>query len=268
MYVDRSGNVREISNLPTPIFDSRARDAFAYAQGLLPNGQNSLPSPHTAYRPGQRVHSSRSGRTKRRRTGFREEPLNVEVVEALEDAEDQVPLQIGDTKKVTAFYTMAFKRLQQINCRLLAKNMIKIIEPRKQVKHPYNGGRKPGGAPGEKGDPEDTKPDWWPRDVIHKEPDHIKKDCKSNQVSSINFTDSLTDKNTDRVKLLVHLVQNLLPMGITADLLEEAVGDTRRHLVPEDKAEEKALMLDEIIRVRKIEERYLRNEIGMCGEVH
>lgn len=248
MYVDRSGNVREMSNLPTPVFDSRARDAFAFAQGLLPSGPISLPSPHTAYRPGHKRHSSRSGRSKRRRTGFREEPLNVEVVEAFEDAEGQVPLEIGDTKKVTAFYTMAFKRLQQINCRLLAKNLIKIIEPRKQVRHPYNGGRKPGGAPGEKGDPEDTKPDWWPRDVIHREPDHIKKEY--------------------RVKLLVHLVQNLLPMGITADLLEEAVGDTRRHLVPEDKAEEKASMLEEIIRVRKIEERYLRNEIDGTTQVY
>lgn len=69
------------------------------------------------------------------------------------------------------------------------------------------------------------------------------------------------------MKLLVHLVQNLLPMGITADLLEEAVGDTRRHLVPDDKADEKAAMLEEIIRVRKIEERYLRNEIGMYREL-
>lgn len=187
MYVDRSGNVREMSNLPTPVFDSRARDAFAFAQGLLPNGQNSLPSPHTAYRPSHGGRSSRAGRSKRRRTGFCEEPLNVEVVEAYEDPEDQVPLEIGDTKKVTEFYTMAFKRLQQINCRLLAKNFIKLIEPRKQVRHPYNGGRRPGGAPGERGDPEDTKPDWWPRDVIHKEPDHIKKECKNRRLSSVNF---------------------------------------------------------------------------------
>lgn len=55
-------------------------------------------------------------------------------------------------------------------------------------------------------------------------------------------------------------------MGVTADLLEEAVGDTMRHLIPEDKAPEKAAILEEIIRVRKIEERYLRNEIGMYKE--
>jgi hypothetical protein len=69
------------------------------------------------------------------------------------------------------------------------------------------------------------------------------------------------------VKLLVHLVQKLLPNGITADLLEEAVRDTRRHLVPKDKAEEKATILEEIIRVRKIEESFLRNEIGMYREL-
>jgi hypothetical protein len=237
-----------MSNLSTPVFDAFARDAFAFSQGILPNGHNSLPSPHTAYRPSHRGHSSRAGRSKRRRTAFREEPLNVEVVEAFEDPEDQVPLEIGDTKKVAEFYKGAFRRLQQINCRLLAKNFIKIIEPRKQVRHPYNGGRKPGGAPGEKGNPEDTKPDWWPRDVIHKEPDHIKKEF--------------------RLKLLVHLVQNLLPMGITADLLEEAADDCRRHLLPEDKVDEKAAFLDEIFRVRKIEERYERNEIDGTTQIY
>ncbi|EED19716.1 kinesin, putative [Talaromyces stipitatus ATCC 10500] len=248
MYVDRSGNVREMSNLYTSVFDSRARDAFAFAQGLLPNRQDSLPSPHTAYRPGHRRQSSCARQSKRQRAEFSEEPLSVEVVEAFENPENQVLLEIGDTKKVTAFYTTAFTRLQQINCRLLAKNFIKIIEPRKQVRHPYNGGRKSGGAPGEKGDPEDTKPDWWPRNIIHKEPDHLKK----------NY----------RVKLLVHLVQNLFPIGITVDLLEEAVGDTRRHLVPEEKAEEKAAMLEEIIRVRKSEERYLSNKIDGTTQVY
>jgi hypothetical protein len=186
IYVDSFGNVREMSNLSTPIFDAFTRDALIFSQGILPNGHNFLPSPHTAYRLDHRGHSSRAGRLKRRRTAFREEPLKVEVVEAFEDLEDQVPLEIGDTKKVAEFYKGAFRRLQQINCRLLAKNFIKIIEPRKQVKHPYNGGRKPGGAPGEKGNPEDTKPDWWPRDVIHKEPDHIKKECKKPQLPRVN----------------------------------------------------------------------------------
>jgi hypothetical protein len=164
MYVDESGNVGEVSNLSAPFFDSHTRDSFAFKHS------------HTG-------HSSRAGQLKRRITSFCEEPLNTETIEAFEafeDPEGQVPLEIDNTKTaVTAFYTMAFLELQQINCRKLAKNMIKIIEPFKQVKHPYNGGRKPGGAPGEKGDPENTKPDWWPRHVIHKEPDHMKKGGKN-----------------------------------------------------------------------------------------
>jgi hypothetical protein len=65
------------------------------------------------------------------------------------------------------------------------------------------------------------------------------------------------------VNLLVHLVQNLLPKGITVDSLETAVSDTRRHLEPANKAKEKAAILEEIIRVRKIEEQYLMKDTGM-----
>jgi hypothetical protein len=61
------------------------------------------------------------------------------------------------------YYERAFKNLQQINCRVVAKEFIKFIEPRKQRKHPYKGG-------------DQCKPEWWPADVMHKEPDHILKD--------------------------------------------------------------------------------------------
>lgn len=83
---------------------------------------------------------------------------------------DTIELEIGDTEKVISYYESALKRFQQLNCRNIAKAFIKAIEPRKQVKHPYNGGRS--------GDPEMTKPGWWPPGVIHKEPDHLKMECK------------------------------------------------------------------------------------------
>lgn len=93
---------------------------------------------------------------------------------------DMVGLEIGDTEKVLAYYESALKHFQQINCRQIAKAFIKFIEPRKQVKHPYNGGKPPAGAPpGQKGDPEKTKPEWWPTCVQHKEPDHLKKEGES-----------------------------------------------------------------------------------------
>lgn len=93
-----------------------------------------------------------------------------------DSSQDRIPLEIGDSEKILLFYENAFRALQQLNCRQIAKAFIKVIEPRKQVKHPYNGGKPPAGAaPGEKGDPEKTKPDWWPTGVTHREPDHLKK---------------------------------------------------------------------------------------------
>lgn len=83
---------------------------------------------------------------------------------------DMIELEIGDTEKVIAYYENALKRFQQLNCRNIAKAFIKAIEPRKQVRYPYNGGRT--------GNPELTKPAWWPPGVIHKEPDHLKMECK------------------------------------------------------------------------------------------
>lgn len=91
---------------------------------------------------------------------------------------EMVPLRIGDTAKVLSYYEGALKHFQQLNCRMVAKAFIKFIEPRKQVRHPYNGGKPPAGsAPGTTGDPEKTKPEWWPPGVMHKEPDHLRKEC-------------------------------------------------------------------------------------------
>lgn len=185
IYLDRAGNVKEASNLPTTVFGAHAKEEFLAAKNnsVMQNQHNSLLSPHTAYSPrlstSHRGQSRRVGQPKRRRTALREESLAVSCMDADNEEDDLVTLMIGDTQKVTAYYESAFRRLQQLNCRMLAKNFIKLIEPRKQVKHPYNGGKpRAGAAPGEKGDPEKTKPEWWPRDVIHREPDHLKKDCE------------------------------------------------------------------------------------------
>lgn len=102
--------------------------------------------------------------------------INVASEEDDDDFEDhpvnKIGLPIGDEEKMMAYYAESFKAFQQINCRQIAKAYIKLIEPRKQAKHPYNGGK---AGPGETRDPEKTKPEWWPADVIHKEPDHLKK---------------------------------------------------------------------------------------------
>jgi hypothetical protein len=85
---------------------------------------------------------------------------------------DMVGLEIGDTPKVLDYYERSLTYFQQLNCCQIAKVFIKFIKLRKQVKHPYNG-CKPGDPCGKEGDLEKTKPEWWPANVVHKEPDHL-----------------------------------------------------------------------------------------------
>ncbi|KAJ6094337.1 Protein of unknown function DUF2841 [Penicillium canescens] len=150
---------------------------------------------------------------------------------------DMVPLRIGDTQNVMAYYERALQHFQQLNCRTVAKAFIKFIEPRKQVRHPYNGGKPPGSAPGTTGDPEKTKPEWWPLGVMHKEPDHLRKEY--------------------RIGLLLHIIRKLGPYGITADKLKDVAGDTKRSLKHPSNVE----IIYEILRVRKMEERFERGEV-------
>ncbi|KAJ5138865.1 uncharacterized protein N7515_003713 [Penicillium bovifimosum] len=120
---------------------------------------------------------------------------------------------------------------------MVAKAFIKFIEPRKWVQHPYNGGKPPGSVPGTSGDPEKTKPEWWPLGVMHKEPDHLRKEY--------------------RIGLLLHIIRKLGPYGITADKLKGVAGDTKSSLKHPSDVE----IIYEILRVRKMEERFERGEV-------
>ncbi|CAI7678947.1 unnamed protein product [Penicillium pancosmium] len=48
-------------------------------------------------------------------------------------------LYIKDTKSLRQYYAKVFDSVQQTNCRVLAKAYVKLIEPQKKVKYPYNG---------------------------------------------------------------------------------------------------------------------------------
>ncbi|KAJ5253828.1 Protein of unknown function DUF2841 [Penicillium chrysogenum] len=157
---------------------------------------------------------------------------------------DMIPLRIGDTQNVMAYYERALQHFQQLNCRTVAKAFIKFVEPRKKVRHPYNGGKTPGSAPGTTGDSENTKPEWWPPGVMHKEPDHLRKKY--------------------RIGLLLHIIRNLGSYGITADKLKDIVGDTKRILKRPSDIE----IIYEILRVRKMEERFERGEVDANMVVH
>lgn len=80
-------------------------------------------------------------------------------------------IKISDTKAVDKYFDRQLDGIQQLNCKVIAKAWIKVIEPKKQFHYPYNGSNSSGAKP----DPEKTKPDWWPTGVRHRGPDHVKK---------------------------------------------------------------------------------------------
>ena len=89
----------------------------------------------------------------------------------------QKQIMVGDEEAMKHYYLTRFKQIQQIPCKSIAKAWIKLIEPKKQVKHPYNGGKKARRMGVKKNGGELTRPDWWPkRGCPHKEPDHQKKE--------------------------------------------------------------------------------------------
>jgi hypothetical protein len=80
-------------------------------------------------------------------------------------------LEIGDGDAVRDFYTQRFQCIQQTACRAIAKDLIKVLCPKKQASNPYV--RR-----------DSTTPTWWPKPwgpgpkerVRHIEPDHLLKD--------------------------------------------------------------------------------------------
>jgi hypothetical protein len=87
---------------------------------------------------------------------------DVPVVSPAVNGAEFKPLMIGNAEEVTTFLETRFRQLQQLCCKIVAKQWIKVIEPKKQTRYPYNRG-------------EESKPEWWPADVRHKEPDHLMK---------------------------------------------------------------------------------------------
>jgi hypothetical protein len=63
------------------------------------------------------------------------------------------------------WYASKLDMLQQQTCKIVVKAWIKVIEPKKQTKYPYNKG-------------EAGRPGWWPQGVRHREPDHLMKPGK------------------------------------------------------------------------------------------
>ncbi|PYH47945.1 DUF2841 domain-containing protein [Aspergillus saccharolyticus JOP 1030-1] len=261
LYIDHSGQLRSegspsIAGSEREIFTEEVQAKFlrsvASAWHLHPSKSEGchMPAPDTttAYsswaQPGTARPASLipcdlvSLRFKRPRRSLRQTESSSTSDNEPNSATRATVLRLGETDILRQYYEKAFDRFQQLNCRVIAKAFIKLVEPRKQVNHPYNG-RRTSASSSQRMDPELTKPNWWPAGVTHREPDHLFK--------------------RERIKLLVHILCNLKDSkGITAEKLQEAAQDVKRQVQPSRRLE----VLDEIFYVRQMEELYLDGKIS------
>ncbi|KTW31540.1 hypothetical protein T552_00182 [Pneumocystis carinii B80] len=113
-------------------------------------------------------------------------------------------LVIGDTAEVIAFMESRFKQLQQSVCKIVAKAWIKVIEPKKQTRYPYNRGDR-------------SKPSWWPENIRHKEPDHL---MKSERISLLITMLRCSKIPINRLELATAEISTFIPPDKTSLLRE------------------------------------------------
>lgn len=148
------------------------------------------------------------------------------------------PLTIGSAEEVTTFLETRFRQLQQLCCKIVAKAWIKVIEPKKQTRYPYNRG-------------EESKPEWWPGDVRHKEPDHLMKP---------GIIPSLIWLIAERINLLM----TLLRCGrVSVERLQLATAEVAAFIPAE-----KTHLLREIYRVAREEERFRNGDIAGTTKIY
>ncbi|SCU90271.1 LADA_0F02916g1_1 [Lachancea dasiensis] len=102
-------------------------------------------------------------------------------------------LDLTNPYAVSAYFKNVFSALKQMHCKAITKAWIKVAEPKKKSKFPYI-----------KGDL--YKPPWWPADVEHREPDHLRK--------------------TDRIGLMVSILTQMVPHSGDPNLLKRLENST------------------------------------------
>ena len=170
-------------------------------------------------------------------------------------------IKISDRDELLRWYEQSFKDLQQVNCKSVAKVWIKAIEEKKQINHPYNGGKQ------FNGDSEASKPPWWPRDVQHKEPDHLRKPCERRLIRTSNR--QLLTPLAGRVALLLHILTELSDVvkwgqyHASADKLGASLSTLSNNKNLQAKGGWD--IIKEVLRIREQQERW---EDGQLGELH
>ena len=122
----------------------------------------------------------------------------------------QKEIRVNDDDDIKKYYFTRFVQMQQIPCKIITKAWVKVVQPKKQARHPYNGGKKAKSAPVQVNPGELTKPDWWPPEGCrHREPDHIQK-CGMFVAADL-LTDPPSSNRTDRTPdaIVAHPSQSL-----------------------------------------------------------
>ncbi|KAL9596112.1 MAG: hypothetical protein Q9219_006011 [cf. Caloplaca sp. 3 TL-2023] len=198
---------------PTPVFSSVERNCNSHRRLLSSGGglarnnksQNILSHrlkrcrPNPSIAPGKRPRSSSTFKSERstctppvtasrastaistadRGDGHNNGDSDSDDGEPVVFEEERDRLYLNDTEGIADFYVRCCQAIGQFHLKLILKAWIKVKEPSKQVRHPYNGGRNPSGDPDNKG--HNTAPEWWPSQdhwqlglgCRHREPDHV-----------------------------------------------------------------------------------------------
>ncbi|KAL9014594.1 MAG: hypothetical protein Q9173_000759 [Seirophora scorigena] len=158
----------------------------------------------------------------------------------------------GDRERIGAYYRTAMEHAGQCVLKGVMREWIKLLEPNKQAKYPYNGSGRPSSDPRNPG--LYTAPPWWPpqdgwsegRASRHKEPDHTKKPERlylapillrlTNSHHSRDFTVSRLEEATKHISMSEQqriLYRNLYRVRREEQAFEEGGrGKPRRRMVP------------------------------------
>ncbi|EAZ64000.2 hypothetical protein PICST_28778 [Scheffersomyces stipitis CBS 6054] len=116
-----------------------------------------------------------------------------------------------DSSYLISQYFDLFTCLTQKYCKEIAKEWVKVVEPRKQALYPYKL-------------QDDSRPPWWPTDVDHIEPDHLDKDGRVKLLISI-LRDPLYKLELLKEKSLALQLPNKLSTYILNELFYIAAYD-------------------------------------------
>ena len=178
------------------------------------------------------------------------------------------PTSVAEKAVLYHWYWKNFEQQQQLFCKDIAKRWIKIIHPKKQGRHPYNGGK----LARDKGLSKKSKerglltiPPWWPEDVPHTEPDHLDKWGMFPPDKEIN-----THSIIGRIKLLMHILTGMFqsdcgPDGsrrLNVEILRESTKHAREELEGLKNGKRAYALLCKLYYVREKEEQFLSDGCG------